>query len=217
MKIFNVLSDGQIKAIYSAAAKTSWVDGEKTASGPAKSKKLNLQITHDDPVFKAEILPMIRDIHVSDEVSTYTHITNLLSPRLARYSGGGHYDWHVDRAVMQRVRTDLSFTIFLSDKDAYEGGELEFQQAGGSVVSVKGHAGSMVVYPSGMLHRVKPVTSGERTVIVGWLKSGVRSQQHREQLFELLAEISRLQKKFGSSEVEALTKLYHQFLRDYSD
>ena len=90
----------------------------------------------------------------------------MIAPRFASYREGGHYDWHVDVALMSRIRTDLSFTICLSDKDSYEGGQLEIEMPNGSKTKFKGEKGVCIIYPSGLLHKVHRVTSGERRVIV---------------------------------------------------
>ena len=95
---------------------------------------------------------------------------------------------HVDNALMaqgtEKIRTDLSFTLFLSDPESYEGGELTIDWAG-MTQSIKLPAGSLVLYPSTTLHRVETVTSGERIVCVGWIESQIRTTEQREVLFDI--------------------------------
>jgi PKHD-type hydroxylase len=109
---------------------------------------------------------------------------NFVKTLVSRYQPGMHYGTHVDDAVMGGVRTDLSFTLFLSDPQSYEGGELVVEGYD-SDTSVKLSAGSLVLYPTTSLHRVNEVTNGERLAIVGWVRSFIRSTEQRETLFDL--------------------------------
>ena len=107
----------------------------------------------------------------------------------SRYRGGHTYGAHVDDPLMQgdggqRFRTDLSFTLFLSDPGSYEGGALVLESRT-LAHRVKLAAGSMIIYPSGRLHRVEPVTDGERLACVGWVQSAIRREEHRDALFDL--------------------------------
>jgi PKHD-type hydroxylase len=103
---------------------------------------------------------------------------------VSRYKSGMHYGTHVDDALMGGVRTDLSFTLFLSDPASYEGGELVVEGHDGNT-EVKLPAGSLVLYQTTSLHRVNEVTDGERLAIVGWVRSFIRSPEQRETLFDL--------------------------------
>lgn len=103
---------------------------------------------------------------------------------VSRYRPGMEYGLHVDDAMMQGVRTDLSFTLFLSGPQAYEGGELVIE-GNDADSTIKLAAGSAVLYPTTGLHRVAPVTSGERLVVVGWVRSLIRRADQREILFDL--------------------------------
>jgi PKHD-type hydroxylase len=115
-------------------------------------------------------------------------LTGLL---VSRYGPGMEYGLHVDDALMHGMRTDLSFTVFLSGPDTYEGGELVI--AGNDAdSSIKLAAGSAVVYPTTSLHKVAPVTAGERLVVVGWVRSFLRRADERELLFDLDAAVAEL-------------------------
>ncbi len=110
---------------------------------------------------------------------------------VSRYGPGMEYGLHVDDALMQGVRTDLSFTVFLSGPEAYEGGELVIE-GNDADSAIKLPAGSAVVYPTTSLHRVAPVTSGERLVVVGWVRSFIRRADQRELLFDLDAAVAEM-------------------------
>lgn len=108
--------------------------------------------------------------------------------RFNLYRDGGEYRTHADSAFMGQdpeIRTDLSITIFLSDPESYEGGELVLEFASGAVMSLKEPKGTMVFYPSGVLHSVKPVTSGERLAFVAWVESHIQDPQKRDILVEM--------------------------------
>lgn len=217
MKIFKALTEENIKAINEAIAETQWVDGKATALGAAKDKKSNFQITREDPIFNKKILPYIVKVHTSPVIRSYTFFHKLISPRLASYYDGGNYDWHVDVALMEHERTDLSFTMFLTDKSDYEGGEMRIQIGAGHVATFKGKKGEIFIYPSGLLHKVEPVTSGERRVIVGWVRSKVKMHEHRERLYTLNKELGKFRKELGNEKTEELNTLFHQMVRDYSE
>jgi PKHD-type hydroxylase len=135
----------------------------------------------------------------------------------ARYGPGETYGSHVDDAIMQGLRTDVSFTLFLSEPDSYEGGELVIDSSGGEE-SVKLPAGSLFLYPSTFLHRVEPVTKGERLVCVGWARSYLRSAEQRELLFDLDRARRALFARGGKTdEFDILSKCTANLLRMWAD
>ena len=127
---------------------------------------------------------------------------------VSRTETGGGYGLHVDNAFMgdgaDRIRTDLSFTLFLSDPDTYAGGELSTEHAG-LTQALKPPAGDLVLYPSTSLHEVKPVTSGTRLACVGWIESHVRSAEDREILFDLENLRASLAQRHDPQSPEMLT------------
>jgi PKHD-type hydroxylase len=144
-------------------------------------------------------------------------------PLFNRYEGGENYGVHVDGAVRalpgsaQQLRTDLSCTLFLSDPEDYEGGELEVIDTYGSH-EVKLPAGDLILYPASSLHRVHPVTRGARVCSFFWLQSMVRNDQQRGMLFELDQNIQKLRARLGEcEETVALTGHYHNLLRLWSE
>ena len=122
---------------------------------------------------------------------------------LSRYRQGQTYGLHVDDALMGGIRTDLSFTLFLSEEDSYDGGALITEDTLESR-AIRLPAGSLILYPSGTLHRVAPVTSGERLAIVGWVQSWVRSAAEREILFDLEQALRLAHAAGGKSDLSDL-------------
>lgn len=220
MKLFPVLNASELSQINSICeAEGNWIDGSSSAIGRAKDKKDNFQITQADPIF-TKILPYIHKAHQIELVKSYTFLKEIVDPRLASYKQGGHYDWHVDIAHLANRRTDLSFTIFLMPKDSYEGGEMSIRTPSGNKM-IKGDAGQMLVYPSGLMHKVHPVTSGERRVIVGWVNSNIKLEEYRDRLFSWRLLLSKFQKMrdenlIDAEIVEEFNQLYYQIVRDYS-
>lgn len=144
-------------------------------------------------------------------------ITKLL---VSRYESGMTYGRHVDDALMGGRRSDLSFTLFLSEPESYEGGELVIERSEGER-GVKLPAGQLVLYPSRTLHRVEPVRAGVRLAAVGWIESQVRSGEQREILFDLDRSIELLRgagAEGGAAQEEALDlllKTRSNLLRDW--
>ena len=130
---------------------------------------------------------------------------------------GMQYGRHIDNPFMSSGRADLSFTIFISSKNEYEGGEL-FIESINSEKIFKLNAGELVIYPSTYLHSVQQVLNGERTVFVGWIESYVKSIEEREYLFDLDAGAKSLLAKHGrSEELDLIFKSYSNFLRVLAD
>lgn len=214
MMVFNVFSTEQADKMVDFIRKLEFKDGEETALGTAKDIKKSLQITED----RSEAEPVFNDVRrlflTNGILASYTTAKEVISPRVASYQDGGHYGWHVDMAVMNLKRTDMGFTLMLSE--GFEGGELELDY-GRYQQTVKLNKGQMVVYPTGVLHRVKPVTQGERLCIVGWLQCGVRDQEDREALFKMGQEINRLKEQFKEpSELNQLNYLLQHFRRKFT-
>lgn len=213
MKIFDVLSDIEVEKIKSNLAAANWEDGEKSVLG-LNTKKKNRQISSRQEEFKL-VQPFLAKILSNEEVRSYTFMRRLIDPRVASYQVSGKYDFHVDVALLANDRTDLSFTVFLNDPNSYEGGQLEIQMEGGDQ-TFKGTAGQIIIYPSGLMHRVTPVTSGERLVLVGWLNSHVKEEQYRVRLYKFRKLILEVAHSVSEDQVEQLTALYYQMVRDYS-
>ena len=185
----DVLSPDDVERVRTGLDKAPFRDGKATAGSAARKVKDNLQARGDDATVQA-LARFVRDAlerhPVFHPLVRPARWSNLI---FSRYSGGQQYGLHTDDAAMrgedgERMRTDLSFTLFLSDPDAYEGGALLLDDLDGER-EFRPAPGSAVIYQTGRLHRVTPVTSGERTAAVGWIQSLVRRQDQREILFDL--------------------------------
>lgn len=165
-----------------------WKDGAETAGAVAKAVKRNEQAdltTRSGSKLREMLFEAITSHPV---LLSYARPARFTRPMISRTRNNGGYGLHVDNPFMHtpegQLRTDVSFTLFLSDPETYEGGELTIEMSGLSH-QVKGQAGDIVLYPSTTLHGVAPVTSGERIVCIGWIESSVRSAEQREILFDL--------------------------------
>lgn len=179
----NILDADAVDSILSTLREEDFRDGRDTAAGMARAVKHNEQI-------EIARLPGVVDL-LTAKVAQNTAFRNVAMPRhvsniiVSRYRPGMSYGLHTDNAVLRSGhRADISFTLFLSDPDSYEGGELCLVTAFGEQ-RVKLPAGSLVLYPTGMLHRVDEVSAGERIAVVGWVQSRVRDPRHREILIDL--------------------------------
>lgn len=163
-----------------------FVDGRVTAGKRAAKVKKNEQVDAKDPEKVAIQEKVLAALNKNALFQRFALPKKVNRPLLSRYKVGMEYGLHVDNPLMLKgaMRTDLSLTVFLNEKEDYEGGELEILSGFGAV-NVKLAAGACVVYPSSTLHRVKPVTKGERLAAVTWVQSRVRDAGKREVLFDL--------------------------------
>jgi PKHD-type hydroxylase len=182
--IGNVLSAAEVALVREALAGAKFVDGRATAGFAARMVKHNTQADGSDRSLES-VRKLIAGRILENEVFRLAVRPKALTPLLlSRYENKMHYGSHVDDALMHGMRTDVSFTLFLSDPASYDGGELVIESAAGED-PVKLDAGSLVAYPSTALHRVNDVTNGERLAAVGWARSYIRDPARREMLFDL--------------------------------
>jgi len=169
--------------ILSALDDAEFVSGSTTASGMAENVKSNEQVPLDKvPQLKKQVLEVISSHAEFQYLTMPKLISNLL---ISRYLPGMRYGTHTDNAVMGTGgRSDLSFTLMLSDQESYEGGELCMETSFGEQ-AVRIPAGAMLLYPTGGLHRVAEVKTGQRIAIVGWIQSRVRDAAKRQILHDL--------------------------------
>lgn len=222
VKIAAFTDEAQIAKLKGLIAKLEWRDGRETAGAVAKQVKRNLQARVTDEAgraLRAELQPLIEDNRVLKAAARPRLISPLL---ISKTADGGHYGPHVDNALMGkapgRIRTDISFTLFLSNAAEYAGGELVVHNSG-ITQSIKGDWGQLVLYPSSSIHEVKPVTSGERIVCVGWIESLIRDPMQRELLFDLENLRTSLRQKLDlqSLELLSLDKSMSNLVRMWSD
>lgn len=187
--VIDALRDpAHIAALQDRIAMLEWRDGRETAGSTARAVKRNLQAAMDTVSgrrLQEELLAIISGNAVVRAAAQPRRISPLL---VSKTGVGGQYGAHVDNALMgkgsNRLRTDLSFTLFLTPPTEYDGGELVIHNAG-MTQDVKGEVGNLVLYPSASIHEVKPVTRGERIVCVGWIESLLTDQAQRDILFDL--------------------------------
>ena len=174
-----LLSRPDCERILSELEKFKFTSGKRSAIGRAKDHKENFQLesTNAKATYIFKGITQVLDKHPFLQ----TNIAQIAYPRLFAnyYSGGHYYDWHVDTALINNLRTDYSFTIFLTDPSTYEGGVLEMKMEDGEIKQFKLPAGHMVLYPTGQLHRVTEVSSGSRISIVGWMQSAFADSEDR--------------------------------------
>jgi PKHD-type hydroxylase len=212
LEIGSVLSVDDLTMVSSIVAGIAFEDGRATAGWAAKGVKDNEQAA------QGRTLSALRDLlaHriLANDVFALAVRPKQLTPLLvSRYGAGQHYGTHVDDPIMGGMRTDVSCTLFLSDPESYEGGELVIETSSGEE-AFKLAAGSLVVYPSTALHRVEAVTRGERLAAVGWVRSLVRSAEQREILFDLDRARRGLFAREGStSEFNLLSKSHANLMR----
>lgn len=218
--ISNFLNADQLKQLRQWIAESPFESGERTAGARARRVKDNLQMTRD-AAHRKEIHDMITSTLMNNgEFRRVALPKSLRPPMISRYQPGMAYGPHVDDALMGRERqsrSDLSFTIFIADPTDYEGGELTIMLSTGEE-EVKLPAGSMYVYPSSTIHRVKPVTRGERVAIVGWAESYVRDPARREILYDI-GKIRQLlaEQLPNAPETDLIAKTHANLLRMWAE
>ena len=179
-----------LTALQQEAAALVFEDGGATAGRFAGTVKANDQAAASD-IRDAIFSRVTQALHAHPVFASAARPAALTPMILSRYRAGQTYGLHVDNALMGGMRTDLSFTLFLSDPDSYEGGALILEDSFEAQV-VKLPVGSVFLYPSTRLHRVEPVRSGTRLAVVGWVQSHIRCAQQREVLFDLDRAIEAL-------------------------
>lgn len=218
-----ILTAEQVAQCRHLLANAAWQDGKATAGHVARQAKQNRQLAADDPL-TTQLGNLILDALVRNPRFMSAALPlKVLPPRFNRYENGGHYGNHIDGAVMnapgssQRIRTDLSATLFFCDPDDYDGGELVIEDTYGSQ-SIKLPAGHLVLYPGTSLHRVTPVTRGARIAAFFWIQSLVREDSQRSILTSLDTAIQQVSTDTPDSDAVArLTGVYHNLLRQWSE
>jgi PKHD-type hydroxylase len=227
IQIPQVLTKEQVaqcrKILQEAEEAGAWVDGKVTAGFQSRQVKNNMQISENHSASK-----QLGDIILGalEKNSTFMSAAlplKIFPPLFNSYGVGQYFGAHIDNAIRQvtgtphRVRTDLSATLFLTEPEDYDGGELVVEDTYGSH-SVKLEAGNMILYPSSSLHHVTEVTRGARVSSFFWIQSMVRSDEDRALLFDLDNAIRATMIVAPNSQANArLTGVYHNLLRKWAD
>jgi PKHD-type hydroxylase len=223
LSIPQVLSAEQVGEARRLLDAADWVDGRVTAGHQSARTKNNEQLAEDSPLARQLGAMIIAALERNPRFISGALPLKVFPPLFNRYGAGHAFGVHVDNAMRQvrgtpqRVRTDLSATLFLSDPAEYDGGELVVEDNFGAH-AVKLPAGHLVLYPASSLHKVTPITRGRRVASFFWIQSMVRDDAQRTLLFDLDGAIQRLQLS-GQEHPEAvqLTGIYHNLLRMWAD
>ena len=223
LHIPNVLTREQVAAMRAAIDAADWVDGRATVGSQGAQVKRNRQLPESSPVALEQGRIVQQALLASSLFFAAALPLRIVPPLFNRYSGGETYGLHVDGSVRNvpgsplRLRTDVSSTLFLCDPEDYDGGELVVVDTYGTH-EVKLPAGDLILYPSTSLHRVEPVTRGERVCSFFWTQSLVRDDARRTMLFEMDQTIQKLRDRLGETdETVSLTGQYHNLLRMWSE
>ncbi|HYG13843.1 MAG TPA: Fe2+-dependent dioxygenase [Methylophilaceae bacterium] len=224
LTIPNLLSKAQVVQCRAALDQAEWVDGNVTSGPQSALAKNNRQIPEGSPVAR-QVGDLIQDALGASPLFIAAALPlKVFPPLFNRYDSGQAFGTHVDNAIRHlrgtnfRIRSDLSATLFLSEPEEYDGGELTVEDTYG-VQRVKLAAGDLVLYPSTSLHHVTPVTRGARVSSFFWIQSMVRDDGQRTLLFQMDTAIQQLVAELGNADdrVISLTGVYHNLLRRWAD
>jgi len=224
LHIPDVLTPEELRALHATLGEAAWRDGRATAGTQAVHAKTNDQVVPGTEHARAAQTVVLQALSRNATFFSAALPKRTFPPQFNRYGNEtNHYGDHVDGAVMhvastgEKVRSDISCTLFLSEPSAYDGGELVINDTFGTQ-HVKLPAGHMVIYPSSSVHRVEPVTRGQRVASFFWVESMVRRDDQRRLLFNMDMDLLRLRTQHGEApSVVGLTGLYHNLLRMWAD
>ena len=186
LEIKSLLTPADLTRLTALARELRFVDGRVT--NPANTTKQNLQADYADPKYAESVQVLQAAVGRSEEFMNFAMPKRIAPPLLSRYEPGMKYGAHADSAIINipnaRIRSDLSCTIFIAPPTGYDGGELSIV-SGTRVLAFKGEPGDAIVYPSTMLHEVKPVRSGQRLVAITFIESLIADHHQRLQVYEL--------------------------------
>lgn len=216
LAIEDLIDPAVVAVLREEAAGLAFEDGAKTAGQFAREVKANDQAAAS--AARDAILARVSGALQAHPLFAAAARPRAMTPLiLSRYHVGQTYGLHVDDALMGGLRTDISFTVFLSDPASYDGGALIMEDSL-EARAVKLAAGSVFLYPSTTLHRVEPVTRGERLAVVGWVQSRIRGADQREILFDLDRSIAELHANTGKSALfDTLCKTRSNLLRMWAE
>ncbi|MEB0040383.1 MULTISPECIES: Fe2+-dependent dioxygenase [unclassified Pseudomonas] len=219
LHIPGIFNRDEVARIRLALEQADWADGKITAGFQSAKAKHNLQLPEGHPLAQEIGAALLERLWANPLFMSAALPNKVFPPLLNCYTAGGSFDFHIDNAVRQaqgspeRVRTDLSSTLFFSDPDEYDGGELEIQDTYGAQ-KIKFPAGDLVLYPSTSLHKVNAVTRGARYASFFWTQSLVREDSQRALLFEMDRSLQQLTQDVPDHpSLIQLTGTYHNLLR----
>ena len=224
VKVEAVLTKEEVAHCRSVLEGTKWVDGKITAGAQSALAKHNLQVPEDAPQARALGEIVLRALARSQGFNSAAVPFRVFPPLFNRYDVGMKFGAHVDNAIRFiagpniRVRTDLSATLFLTEPEDYDGGELVIEDTYGTQ-SVKFAAGDMVLYPATSLHRVEEITRGSRWASFFWIQSMVKDDGGRTLIYQLDQSIIKTRAELGDKHeaVLGLTAVYHNLLRKWAE
>jgi len=214
-----LIDTNELSGILHLIGEAGFSDGRITAKDSAAKVKQNLQISAENN-FQAQQIGQIvmRALSRCKRMQSAILPKAILPPLISQYEPGMHYGMHVDSPLMGNqftIRTDVGMTLFLSDPDSYEGGELEvITETGKEHFKLK--AGSAVIYPTTRLHQVLPVTKGKRLAVVTWMQSAVRDVQQREVIDQVNQVIHHLQESDADAKL-VLQQVYSNLVRMWAE
>ncbi|MBN9685144.1 MULTISPECIES: Fe2+-dependent dioxygenase [unclassified Corallococcus] len=218
-----VLTPEQVAHCRAVFDKAAWEDGRTTAGKQSAQVKKNLQLPEGSPAARELGDLVLAGLEKSPLFISAVLPQRVFPPLFNRYEQGMDFGSHVDNAIRpllgsnQRIRTDVSATLFLSDPDSYDGGELVVEDTYGNH-SAKLPAGDLIVYPSTSLHHVTPVTRGVRLASFFWVQSMIRDAGQRSLLFDMDTSIMQLTREVPKSPaLVMLTGVYHNLLRQWAE
>ena len=219
----DVLDAARLASVRAAIDAGTWVDGNATSGPQAALVKHNRQLAQGSEAARVAGATVVAALEASPTFIAAALPAKVFPPLFNRYAGGEAFGTHIDNAIRLgpgglRLRSDLSATLFLSDPTDYDGGELVVEGRAGAQ-AIKLPAGHLLVYPASSLHRVEPVTRGERVACFFWVQSMVRDDGARRILFDLDNAVRAVAAAQGydARPVIELTGVYHNLLRRWAE
>ena len=221
--IENILDADEVRLLRERLAGAAWIDGAQSAGSRSVAVKQNLQLDRADPLGAELGNIILKKLGHHPRFVSASLAEKIWPPVFNCYQNGGHYGTHVDSAIMRHakagltIRSDLSATVFLSEPDEYDGGELLIEGQYGAQ-AVKLSAGDMVLYPSSSLHQVTPVTRGARFCAIMWMQSAVADTSARAMLYDLDQSIQALSagRARDDADIDRLIHVYHNLMRRWA-
>lgn len=223
LHIPGIFTKDEAKRVREALEQASWLDGKVTAGYQSAQAKHNQQLAENDPLAREISTTMLQRLWTHPMFVSAVLPYKAYPPLFNRYSEGGSFGHHIDNAIRtvqggsEQVRTDVSATLFFSEPETYDGGELVIQDTYGAQ-RIKLPAGDIVIYPSTSLHKVEPVTRGARLASFFWTQSMIRDDSQRALLFDMDQAIQSLSRDVPDHPaLLRLTGNYHNLLRRWAE